>query len=44
MIRLNNNDDSYFQDVIKLMLEWHIKLEQEIIDLPEDVFEQPQYF
>lgn len=44
MIRLNNNDDSYFQDVIKLMLEWHIKLEQEIIDLPEDVFKQPQYF
>ena len=43
MIRLNNIDDPYFQDVIKLMLKWKVKLEQEIIDLPVDVFEQPQY-
>lgn len=42
--RLRHNDDPYFQDVIKLMLEWHIKLEQEIIDLPEDVFKHTQYF
>lgn len=42
--RLKHNDDPYFQDVIKLMLKWQVKLEQEIIDLPEDIFEQSQYF